>query len=289
MAAAQGVKSRLLLNLALLVALTALGLYAYLRPKQEEPPSFAVSQVKRDEVSRIRLERRGAATVELEKSGGQWRLLAPYRTRADVFQVDRLLDITAATSKQKLPPADLQRYGLSPASVKVTLNDQTFAFGALNEITNEQYVASGDALYLVAPYLGYGIAADASKLLSHRLLGEDEAPVGFDFGRWAASKDDNGKWSISGSPPKKDTLPPDDLNRWADEWRMTSSLAVEPHRGPRHGDRVTVKLRGGKIVAFQILGRDSEVKLLRADENMRYRLGADAGARLLDPWLAAAR
>jgi hypothetical protein len=31
------------------------------------------------------------------------------------------------------------------------------------------------------------------------------------------------------------------------------------------------------------------VNLLRADENMRYRLGAEAGKRLLDPWSVAAK
>ena len=282
-------KSRLLLNLALLVALIGLGLYAYLRPKQEEPAGLAVSQVKRDEVTRIRLERRGAPTVELEKRDGHWHMLAPFKSRADGFQVDRLVDIAAATSKQKLPPTDLQRYGLAPAAVKVTLNDQAFAFGSLNEITNEQYVASGDALYLVAPYLGYGIPTDAARLLSHRLLGEDETPIGFDFGRWRATKDENGKWSIAGSPPKKDAPSTDDLNRWADEWKLASSLSVEPHKGARGGDKVALTVRGGKVIHFMVLSRAPEVQLLRTDENMRYRLGTEAGTRLLDPWSVAAR
>lgn len=289
METAQGVKSRLLVNLALLAALIALGLFAYLRPKPEPSPGIAVSQVKRDEVDRIRLERRGAAAIELAKGGGGWEMLVPFKSRADRFQVDRLLDIAAATSKQKLPAAELQRYGLAPAAVTVTLNDQRFAFGALNEITNEQYVASGDAVYLVATYLGYGIPTDATRLLSHRLLGEDETPVAFDFGRWKAAKDDSGKWSISGSPPNKEPPAADDLNRWADEWKLASGLSVEPHKGARRGDRVLVTLSAGQAVSFIVLSRASEVQLLRTDENMRYRLGADAAGRLLDPWTAAAK
>jgi hypothetical protein len=283
------VKSRLLLNLALLAALIGLALYAYLRPKSVEPPGLAVSHVKRDEVNRILLERRGAPTIELAKLDGHWHMLTPFKTRADSLQVDRLLDIAAATSRQSLPAGELQRYGLAPATVAVTLNDQKFAFGALNEITNEQYVASGDAVYLVAPYLGYGIPTDAARLLSHRLLAENEAPVGFDFGRWQATKDDSGNWSISGRPPRTEAPSPDDLNRWADEWKLASSLAVEPHQGPRGADKVAVTMRGGKIVAFIVLSRAPDVNLLRADENMRYRLGAEAGKRLLDPWSVAAK
>jgi hypothetical protein len=287
--AAQGVKSRLLLNLALLVALSGLGLYAYLRPKQEEAPGLSVSQVRRDEVSRIRVERRGAPTIELRKRDGQWHMLAPYKTRADQFQVDRLLDIAAATSKHKLPAGDLPRYGLAPAPVSVTLDDQVFQFGALNEITNEQYVGSGDGVYLVATYLGYGIPTDAARLLSHRLLGDDETPTGFDFGRWRATRDEGGRWSIAGRPPKKEALSTDDLNRWADEWKLANSLSVEPHKGARSGDKFEVTARGGKAITFVVLRRQPEVQLLRTDENMRYRLGAEAGARLLDPWTIAAK
>ena len=219
-------RSRLFLNLALLCTLLGLGLYAYLRPKSDESPGLAVSHLKRDEVNRILLERRGSAAVELAKLDGYWRMLSPFKTRADGSQVDRLLDIAAATSKQSLPQGDPQRYGLAPPTVVVTLNDQRFAFGALNEVTNEQYVASGEAVYLVAPYLGYGIPTDASRLLSRRLLAENEAPVGFDFGRWRAARDDSGKWSVSGKPPAREAPSGDELNRWADEWKLASALAA---------------------------------------------------------------
>jgi hypothetical protein len=286
-APAARVKSRLIVNLILLAALVALGLYVYLRPESETAPDSAITTLKREQVDRIRVERRGSPTIELDKRGGEWYLRAPFKTRADVFQVDRLLDVAAATSKQKLPRTDLARFELDPPRVVVTLNDQSFAFGAVNEVTNEQYMALGDAVYLVPPYLGYGIPTDASKLISHRLLGPGEAPSGFDFGRWKAIKDGQGKWSLSGALPRQDALSQDDLNRWADEWKIVSSLAAEPHRGARARERVSVRLGADKAIVFEILAREPEVRLLRTDENVLYKLGAEAGRRLLDPWAVA--
>ena len=282
-------KSRLLVNLVLLLALAGLGLYAYLRPNKAPEPGIAVSQLKREQVQSIRVAPRGSPAIELQKRGDQWYLQAPYATRADSFQVDRLLDLVTATSREKLAHADLARFDLSPPRVTVTLNSESYAFGAVNEITNEQYLATADAVYLVAPHLGYGVPIEPAKLISPRLLGPAETPTAFDFGGWKAVKDADGKWHLSGALPNKTPLSQDDLNRWADEWKLVTSLSAEPHRGPRARDAVTVSVTGGRSVRFEILAREPQFRLLRTDEGIRYQVGADAGRRLTDPWAVAAK
>ena len=290
MATSQVVKSRLLLNVALLLALVALGLYAYLRPAPSTAPEINLSSIERNAVNRIRVERRGKPAVDLQKRDGVWHMLAPYRTRADPFQVDRLLDIVQAKAKQKLAQANLDRYGLDSPSVRVRLNDVAFDFGAINELTNEQYVASGQAVFLVAPFLGYGIAADAEKMFSRRLLAQDEDPVEFDFGRWQLRKNDAGSWSISGTSPKQGMeLSQDVLNQWAAEWKLASALTVEPHKGERTREQITIRLKQGRALTIGVLSRQPQVRLLRVDENMRYEFGRDAGSRLLDPHTVAAK
>jgi hypothetical protein len=288
-ATSQSVKSRLLVNLVLLLALVGLGLYAYLRPDPEaQTPGVAVTQLKREQISHIRVEPRGGPTIELARHGEQWRLEAPQRLRADGFQVDRLLDIVTVNSKEKLPRAELARFDLAPPRVSVTLNEQNFAFGAINEITNEQYLATADAVYLVPPHLGYGIPTEPSKLISPRLLGPDEAPMAFDFGRWKAVKDGQGKWSLSGTLPSKEALSQDDLNRWADEWKLVTSLAAQPHRAARGREAVTLSVAGGRKIRFEILAREPQVRLLRVDEGIAYQVGPEVGRRLTDPWTVAA-
>jgi len=288
-AAAQGMKSKVLLNLALIAALVALSLFAYFKPWQSADPTIKLTQLKRGDVARITIEPRGAAAIKLEKRDGAWRIVTPLNAQAEDTQVDRLIDIVNANSKQKLANVDLAQLDLGPPQLRVTLNDQAFAFGRVNDITYEQYVATADGVYLVPPLYGYGIPADATKLLSRRLLDEGEVPVAFDFGRYRIIRDDKGKWTASGefAAAKDQPLSQDDFNRWADEWRHTSALSVAPDKDSRVREQVSVRFKDGKTVVMRILQKEPDFQLLRNDNSMRYHFGVEVGRRLIDPRVVA--
>jgi uncharacterized protein DUF4340 len=281
-------KSKVIVNLVLVLLLTGLVLYAFFRPKEQSDPGVRLTQLRRDEITRISVEHRGSPAFHLQKRDGTWRISAPLQSRADPTQVDRLTDIVTATAKHKLPPGELGGYGLDPPQVKLTLNDQAFAFGRINDVTNEQYVATAGEVYLVAPFHGYGIPIEITKLVSRKLLDDLEVPVAFDFGRYRIVKDDRGTWTIEGAyPAQQGNLPSqDDFNRWADEWRFTSSLGAEPGR-IRGKDRLVVHFKGGKKATMEIVQKKPEFLLVRGDENMRYHFGAEVGKRLLDPRVVA--
>lgn len=282
-------KSKILLNLSLIAALVALSLYAYFKPWRDATPTIKLTQLKRDDISRIAVEPRGAAAIKLEKHDGAWHLVAPLNAQAEATQVDRLVDIVNANAKQKLANPDLVQLGLSPPQVRVTLNDQAFAFGRVNDITYEQYVATAEGVYLVPPLYGYDIPTDANKMLSRRLLERGEVPVAFDFGRYRVVRDDKGTWAASGdfAVTKEAPLSQDDFNRWADEWRYTSALSVEPDKGSRSHDEITVRFKDGKTVAMRILQKEPDFQLARTDNSMRYHFGVEVGRRLLDPRVVA--
>ena len=280
-------KSKVILNLVLVVAVTALALYVILRPGEKHSTSTSVFQLKRDQVTRLTIEYRKGDPVRLEKRADGWHITAPFTSRADQGQVDRVLDLTSATAKQKLPREGLTRFDLDPPQVRVTLNDQAIAFGKINEITNEQYAATADAVYLLSPFHGYGIPADAGKIASRKLLADDEVPVAFEFDSHRIVRDDKGHWSISGAAKPGAALSQDEFNRWADEWRVTYALAVEPHKGGPGRQRVTLRFKNGKSVTMQASAAASGFTLLRNDENMLYRFGAQTGRRLMDPRVTA--
>jgi hypothetical protein len=282
-------KSKILLNLALIAALVALSLYAYFKPWQDAAPTIKLTQLKRDEVTRIAIEPHGAAPIKLEKHDGTWRIAAPLKAQADATQVDRLVDIVNANAKQKLANADLVQLGLNPPQVRVTLNHQSLAFGRVNDITYEQYVAAADGVYLVPPLYGYGIPTDATKLLSRSLLDAGEVPVAFDFGRYRIVRDDKGNWAAAGdfATAKEASLSQDDFNRWADAWRYTSALSVEPDQGSRAREQVTVRFKDGKAVTMRIVQKEPDFQLVRNDNAMRYHFGVAVGQRLLDPRVVA--
>ena len=282
-------KSKVLVNLVLVLLLTGLVLYAFFRPKEQSDPGIKLTQLKRDDITRITVERRGSPTIQLQKRDGGWRISAPLQTRADPSQVDRLTDIATATARHKLPPSDPGRYELDPPQVRLTLNDQAFAFGRINDVTYEQYVATAGTVYLVAPFYGYGIPTEVTKLASRKLLDDAEVPVAFDFGRYRIVRDDRGTWTIEGANPVQQGKPlsQDDFNRWADEWRFTSGLGAEPRLSTRGKDRLVVQFKDGKRVPMEIVQKLPEFLLVRSDENMQYRFGAEVGRRLLDPHVVA--
>jgi hypothetical protein len=282
-------KSKILLNLALIAALVALSLYAYFKPWQDAAPTIKLTQLKRDEVTRIAVEPRGGAVIKLEKRDGTWRIVAPLSAQVDATQLDRLLDIVNANAKQKLANADVAQLDLNPPQVRVILNDQEFAFGRVNDITYEQYVAAAGGVYLVAPLYGYGIPTDAVKLLSRRLLDAGEVPVAFDFGRYRIARDDKGIWASGGefATANEQSLSQDDFNRWADEWRYTSALSVEPDKGSRAREQVIVRFKDGKAVTMRIVQKQPDFQLVRNDNAMRYHFGVEVGRRLVDPRVVA--
>ncbi len=281
-------KAKVWLNLALIAALLGLYLFVYYKDKNDVVPTLKITTLKRDEVSRITIEPRGAAAIKLEKQGTSWKLVAPLSALAESLQVDRLLDIVNANAKQKLASADQSQLDLDPPPVRVTLNDQAFAFGRVNDITYEQYVATAGAVYLVPPLYGYGIPTDATKLLSRRILGESEIPVAFDFGRYKILRDDKGIWTASGDFPTKDAaVSQDDFNRWADEWRHTSALSVEPDKGSRAAEQIALRFKDGTSTTMRVLQHQPDFQLVRNDNSMRYHFGVEVGQRLLDPRVVA--
>jgi Domain of unknown function (DUF4340) len=284
-------KSRTLLNLGLVLALLALAVYAYWRPKTTDTrPTVKLSQLKREDVDRITVDRQGSPTLTLARQGKDWQLTAPLTTLADPYQVDRLADIAAMTASQKLPGTDLAQYDLDPATLKVTLNSEVFAFGRINDITNEQYLAYGGGIYLVPPFYGYGIPAGVNTLLSRKLLAEGEVPVTFEFGAYRIVRNESGVWAVEGKVPARLAIPPsqDDFNRWADEWRNTSALNAEPTKSAAAKSQpLILRFSGGKSTTLSVLPTANEFQVFRTDRKIQYRFGKEVGQRLLDPSVVA--
>jgi hypothetical protein len=288
-AAAQGMNAKVFLNLGLIAALLALSIFMYYKAAHDVTPEMRITALKRDDVTRIVIEPRGAPAIKLEKHDGTWRLVAPLAASAEMTQVDRLVDIVNANAKQKLANPDRAQLDLVNPPVRVTLNDQVVAFGRVNDITYEQYVEIAGNVYVVPPLYGYGIPTDVTKLLGRRLLDSNETPVAFDFGRYKIVRDEKGTWSATGDFPvaKEAPLSQDDFNRWADEWRHTSALSVAPDKDGRSTEQVLVKFKDGKSVIMKILQREPDFQLVREDSAMRFHFGAEVGRRLTDPRVVA--
>ena len=266
------------LNLALLAAVIALALFAYHKPQKKEP-EHKLSMLKAGEAKTIKVEIAGSAPLLLERTATDWKLTAPVAARADSFQIQRLLEILDATSKDRFPAMGLARYELNEPPARVTINQQAFAFGTINEMSREQYVLTQDGIYPLALRYGAALPKNALQLVSRQLFAPDEAPIAFELSEFRLALED-GKWQLA--PPAAD-LSQDDVNRWVDEWRLATALAVQPASKRKPLTTVKFKLKNGSEIAVAVLQREPQLVLARNDQGFEYQFVGDAAKRLLAP------
>lgn len=267
------------LNALLVGVVAALGALVYFKPDGNAPAEHALSKLKPAEIKSIRIERRGAAGIALEKKESGWVMTAPLAARADELRVQRLLEIVEAKSTGRMAAQGLERFELERPVTRVTLAGQSFSFGMVNELTREQYVMTGDAVYAVSPRYGTALPADPVDLASRQLLGPGEIPVRIALKEFAVEQH-NGKWSLLPAPAE---LSQDDLARWAEGWRLASAIRVEPFVGGTDRPDIQIQLKNGGSLALGMLASGSSLVLTRPDEKLQYHFRIDAAKRLLSP------
>lgn len=289
--------SRSLLNLTLLAAVIGLALWVYFKPKPQVTQEYRISSLSAESVRSIRIERQGMSVV-LEKLGDRWHLTEPLQGRADEIKVGRILEILSATSPRRFPAIDLKRFDLAQPALRLHIDDELFDFGGLAPVTNEQYVASGESVYLLAPRYAAVLPRQPTDLLSPKLLAESEIPVGFELENIKVIQQD-GNWRITPEKPGQ-MLTQNELNHWVQTWQQayaTGLMLDTPELGANESNRaaagertikqvIRIRLRDGKNVQLIILQQQPELILLRVDAATRFRFPGEAGRRLLDPYTA---
>jgi hypothetical protein len=271
------------LNAALAVLVAALAAFLYLRPAKDSAVDYPLSALKPQEVRSLRIERAGAMPVVLARKQDTWFIEAPIAARADDSRVMQLLAIVAARTAHRLPAGDRGRFGLEPPHARVIVDGQPFSFGLVNDITREQYVMAGDAVYALHPRYGAALPESAVQMASRQLFGPGEAPARIVLKDFAVEQRD-GKWTLA---PRAADLSQDDFIRWVDEWRLASALRVEPGPATRARDVIRIQLKNGGELTLGVMAREPELVLARSDEKLQYRFGAGLAKRLLSPPTAA--
>jgi len=283
-AAAPSVKRGWIVNVLLLAAVVGLGLYIHYRPSGETP-QHKLTTLAPSAVSRVLIERRDGEPIELAKRGEAWYLVRPFQARADRSQVERLLELTSATSKEKLAATDLGRFDLDRPALTVTLGEQRFAFGTINQINQEQYVLAGDSVYMLPSFYPSLVPLKAERLLTHSLFVEGESPAAFVLPGVRIELQDT-KW-VRVPATAKDEPSQDEFNRWVEGWRFASSLLTQPAGPKTAAEHVEVRLADGRTLRLGVLQRQPELILERPDEKLQFYFSGEMAKRLLTPPEAA--
>jgi Domain of unknown function (DUF4340) len=270
-------------NAALAAIVVALGIFLYLGPARDAAVEHPLSGLKAKEIRSLRIERAGMVPVVLARKEDTWFIEAPIAARADDSRVMQVLAVVEARTAHRLPPGDHGRFGLEPPQARVIVDGQPFGFGLVSDITREQYVMAGDAVYALHPRYGAALPESVVQLVSRQLFGPGEAPARIALRDFAVEQRD-GKWTLA---PRAGDLSQDDFIRWVDEWRLASALRVEPGPAARARDEITIRLKNGGGFTLGVIAREPELVLARSDEKLQYRFGAGLAKRLLSPPAAA--
>lgn len=279
-------KTRWLLTLALALLALGLGLWVYLMPRSEDRSSFGISELAAHAVKRIRVERTGESPIVLERTGESWRVAEPLRAAADLAEVNRLLAVLGARAPQRMVPIELARFDLDRPPLRLTFDNQSLDFGMVSAVGREQYVLTGDAIYVIDPKHTAHIPRAAIQFVSRQLLPGDAQIVGLQLPGFTLTQE-AGAWRLS---PPGGNASADDLGRFVERWRYARAQRVEPAgEGSAQGD-VAVHLANGSITRFGIAQRGDVMILRDATSALDYLFPADAAQRLLTrPGRAAQR
>lgn len=274
------VKRQLWMNLGLALLVAALGWLVFLKPEAPSDAQHKLSGLSAAQIDSIAIDRANQPRIALRKRQNTWYLTEPFQARADATRIDSLLGLLTAQSEKRIVTTDLARFELDRPLARLKLGSQEFAFGATQPLSNQLYVHTQGAVYLISPVYFIDAAQPAQAFISKRLLADDEIPVAFAFVNFALTRDDSGAWRMT---PPTGAPTQDAANAFADEWRHALALTVSQAAEFKGTERIALRFASGKSLTLQVAQQAQEWVLLREDEQLVYRFSPEVAQRLLDP------
>lgn len=270
-------KSRLWLNLALVVVIAVLAVLVYFKPGIKKPaPPVTLTHLKAADITSIRISRAHTPTVELVRDGASWRMTAPLDIQADQYLVKNLLDDINESVKSSFPAkqADLGKYGLNPPPIRLWLNRTEFDFGATEPINDYRYVKTGDSIRLTPGLLYFRLIHSPMWWVSKRLVPKDAHIIGLQLPH-ATLTLKNDKWQLA---PANPALSADAIQNLVTAWSMAQAISVGKLGHGKPEGEVAIELAGNRQpLRFAILQDPDFLILARPDLGLEYEL--DSGQR----------
>ncbi|MGD8711448.1 MAG: DUF4340 domain-containing protein [Thiohalophilus sp.] len=274
-------RSRLLLNLVLLVVVTGLVILVVKTPKNKDvAPVTHLTKLTPEDIQRIELQRQNGKTIILVKQNSTWLMQAPYQLEANDYRVQALLRLSQAEyqSQHDLEGRDPALYGLEQPLSTITYNGSlTIDFGENEPLSQQRYARIGQSLYLIPDTYYYHTISPATGYLSHALLPEGKITSLSMPG--LALTQHNGQWHAQPAQPQASA---DALTELIANWRAAQGLRLEPYQGklPQADIQVILDSREEPI-RFTLQRQDGKLSLLRHDAHMRYAINKEIHDQLL--------
>ena len=272
------------LNLIMVATIGSVLLFLYFKPQSQGNPEYSIASNSAETVQSVRIVR-PQQEITLKRLNNHWYLTTPLHARANEEKVRRILEILQAKSQQRFPLTDLARFGLERPNVLLTIDDSQFGFGGFAPTTSQQYMATGDHVYLIAPRYALALPGSVNDLIDSQLLAPGEIPVKFELPHFAAEFH-QAHWRVT-SQRSDHAVTEAALKDWAQLWQTASAaeLILLSQLGSDfvETDMLRIGLQDGRQMDLKILHNAVSIVLVRADEEIDYQFPLDTGRHLLDP------
>lgn len=272
------------LNLIMVATIGSLLLFLYFKPQSQGNPEYSIASNSTETVQSVRIVR-PQLEIKLKRLNDHWYLTTPLHARASEEKIRKILEILQAKSQQRFPLTDLGRFGLERPNVLLTVDDSQFGFGGFAPTTNQQYVAAGDHVYLIAPRYALALPGSVNDLIDSKLLASGEVPVKFELPHFAAEFHPP-HWRVTSQRPDHavtDTA----LKDWIQLWQTASAaeliMVSQLESDFVETGMVKIGLQDGRQIDLKIFHNAVAIVLMRTGEETGYRFPLDTGRHLLDP------
>ncbi|MDO9312534.1 MAG: DUF4340 domain-containing protein [Nitrosomonas sp.] len=272
------------LNLIMFATIAGLAVFLYFRPQSPDIHKYPLSTSPVEAVQSLRIVRQ-QQEIALQQLDNHWYLVKPVQARADERKIAEILEVLTVSSSQRLPLADLERFGLDQPNVQLYLNDEYFGFGGFAPTTNQQYVATSDQVYLISPRYVLALPSSASDLINPQILASNEIPVKFELNHLTVEFQ-NENWRIT-VQHSGEALDEETIKHWIQLWQTAHAdeQRLEQAIGPDFVETgsIEITLQNKQEINLRILQNKFTLVLLRVNDGFGYQFPIDAGQQLVDP------
>jgi hypothetical protein len=259
---------RWLINYFLFILIIVFTWIGYKFPIREDQKinHKAITTLQPDLVERIRVET-ADGSIQLEQKQNRWFITQPFLWFADNIAAERLTTLASISAHSKLPKSqiDLSTLGLSIPRAVVTLNQQSIAFGATNQIGNRRYVMNDKTVFLVDdvhyPFIQQGFPA----LVDKRLLPAGSGLQSLRFGEFNLVQQ-AGVWQS-----EKKSATQQAVDRLISHWQNEPAAQIkvyDPSRTPIQ--KIVATFDSGENTEFYLLAIKPEIIIARPDLELQY-------------------
>lgn len=221
-------KSSYLTNLILLAIVIAL-LWLSQREQPAQQQASTLSSLDTEAIELIQIARDGKVNLRLERQQNHWILTEPFNARANPTRINLLLSLLKAPVHGEFQPMDqsaLDQFGLSNPDVILSMNNEQFAFGGVESISENRYVLHQGMIFLVQDDVTPLLTASAGSFVDNRLIPESSQLTRLtlpaeDEGRKASFSLLEGEWHSDNSE-----LSTDAIKTLADSWQHAYAMQV---------------------------------------------------------------